>query len=275
MQSSIMSSKADFPFGNWLLCKPIDYDVRYKINPWMDITRTPNGGRALEQWTVLHHTLIRLGAWVSYIDQGTGLPDMVFTANGGLVLGKKVVLPRFRHPERQGEEPLFKQWFLEHGYDIYMPTSGAYEGEGDSLFAGNTLFCGYGFRSDLSVYSDISTFLALSKTVPVQLIDERFYHLDTCFAPLSESLALLFPGAVSAESKAAIENEIEVITVSESDALKFVCNTVVLGKTLVMPKGAKDTIASVNAKGFDVVEVELDEFIKAGGAAKCLSLRLS
>ena len=188
--------------------------------------------------------------------------------------GKKVALPRFRHPERQGEEPLFKQWFQEQGYQLFAPTSGAFEGEGDALFAGDILFGGHGFRSDEVVYGEIAPFLGASKTVSIKLIDERFYHLDTCFAPLNNSLALLFPSAVTDDSRARIEKELEVIPVSEADALKFVCNTVVLGKTLIMPIGAKDTIAKVKARGFEVVEVELGEFIKAGGAAKCLSLKL-
>ncbi len=269
-----MSNAASFPNGRWLLCRPIDYDVRYKINPWMDTTIVPDTVRAAKQWQLLHHTLLRLGAWVEYIEQGTNVPDMVFTANGGLVCGGDVVIPKFRHAERQPEEALFKTWFLERGYNAIELTSGAFEGEGDALFIGNILVGGYGFRTDEQIYDELKAKLTVSEIIKIHLVDPRFYHLDTCFCPLEGKTVLAFPDAFDAESKKTLAERFEVIAVPADDAARFVCNSVVLGKEVIMPAGCKETTAILEARGFNVHPVPLDEFIKAGGAAKCLSLKI-
>jgi N-dimethylarginine dimethylaminohydrolase len=267
-------SRSLFPHKRWLVCRPLDYDVRYKINPWMDLTRLPEKSLARKQWTALHHTLLRLGAWLEYVHHEDGVPDMVFTANAGLVRGSDVVLSRFRHKERQGEEVFFQRWFEEQGFRVLRVTAGAFEGEGDALFAGTRLFCGYGFRSDREAHEETASLLSVSDVVSVQLVDPRFYHLDTCFCPLTKDLALFYPGAFSAEGVRALERAIELIPVPDRDAERFVCNAVVLGKDVVLAAGCEATYSLLAARGFASSPVELSEFIKAGGAAKCLSLRL-
>ena len=131
-----------FPNKRWLVCKPQDYDVRYSINPWMNTSVTPELDRARCQWQSLHHHLLRLGAWLEYVPHADGVPDMVFTANAGLVRGDTVVLSSFRHKERQGEEPFYQAWFESNGYQVKRITTGSYEGEGDALFSGDNLYCG-------------------------------------------------------------------------------------------------------------------------------------
>jgi N-dimethylarginine dimethylaminohydrolase len=263
-----------FPHGRWLVCKPVDYDVRYKINPWMDPSRVPDKVKAIVQWNNLHHHLLRLGAWLEYVQHEDGLPDMVFTANAGLVVGKTVVLSRFRYAERKGEERFFREWFEDRGYTVVTVKSGDFEGEGDALFAGDTLFCGYGFRSDLSVCNELQALVDVKKIVAVKLVDPRFYHIDTCFCPLTPKLAMIYPGAFSPEDVEKLGREIELIRVPENDALQFVCNAVVLGKNVVVPAGCQETYDLLSQRGYTSYPVELSEFIKAGGAAKCLSLRL-
>jgi N-dimethylarginine dimethylaminohydrolase len=263
-----------FPHGRWLVCQPKDYDVRYKINPWMDPSRVPDKAQAAVQWNNLHHHLLRLGAWLEYVPHAEGLPDMVFTANAGLVRGENAVLSRFRYNERKGEERFFAEWFEQNGFTVHRVTKGDFEGEGDALFAGDTLFCGYSFRSDFAVYDEVSTILNVKECVVVELKDPRFYHLDTCFCPLTPSLALLYPGAFSEADVKKLEKHIELIRVPEADALQFVCNAVVLGTDIIVPAGCPATYAMLAQRGFVSYPVELSEFIKAGGAAKCLSLRL-
>jgi N-dimethylarginine dimethylaminohydrolase len=263
-----------FPYGRWLMCSPVFFDVKYEINPWMSVQRAPHSARAIEQWRTLHHTLIRLGAWVEYVEPDARCPDMVFTANAGLVLGKRVVLSSFRHAERQGEVPGFRSWFKGSGFETLELSSGTFEGEGDALFAGEKLFCGHGFRTAAGVFPEVAKLLGVKRTVECELIDPRFYHLDTCFCPLNPKQALIYPGAFSERSHAAMKSEIELFPVPESDAVKFACNAVVLGKQIVVPAGCTETGKTLASLGFTVFEVELSEFIKAGGAAKCLSLRL-
>jgi N-dimethylarginine dimethylaminohydrolase len=240
----------------------------------MDLTKLPEKTLASSQWRNLHHHLLRLGAWLEYVDHEDGVPDMVFTANAGLVCGRDVVLSRFRHKERQAEESYFRRWFERNEFNVLELDSGAFEGEGDALFAGSTLFCGYGFRSDLTAHERVAGLLSVEKMVAVELKDPRFYHLDTCFCPLTAEQALIFPGAFSKEGLAQLERSIELIPVPEKDAARFVCNAVVLDKDIVLAAGCADTYALLAHHGFTAHPVELSEFIKAGGAAKCLSLRL-
>lgn len=268
------SKKISPTHGRWLICRPKDYDVRYKINPWMDLSNVPDQALAVTQWSELEQQLLRCGAQIEYIEHADGQPDMVFTANGGLVRGQDVVRARFRHAERGGEERHFQTWFEANGFKVHELSSGSFEGEGDALFAGNKLFCGWGFRSDLAVYDQIGTILQVQEIIPVKLQDERFYHLDTCFCPLNNSLALIYPGAFSRKDLEILGRAIELIFVSDSDALHFVCNAVVLGKDIILPAGCPDTYALLTQRGFTSHPVELGEFIKAGGAAKCLSLKL-
>ncbi len=267
-------SSSLFPHGRWLVCKPKDYDVRYQINPWMDLTKTPQKEIAASQWMNLHHHILRLGGWLEYVEHADGWPDMVFTANAGLVRGREVVISKFRFKERAGEERYFKEWFLAAGYTVHELSSGAFEGEGDALFAGDTLFCGYGFRSDRSAHEEVASLLGVSKVVAVQLQDPRFYHLDTCFCPLTPKLALVHPGAFNAQDLATLEQSMELIRVPPEDAVHFVCNAVVLGTDVVLPAGCSTTYKALADRGFIAHPVPLGEFIKAGGAAKCLSLKL-
>lgn len=274
MSVIVQQRESLFPNKKWLVCRPIDYDVRYQINPWMDLSRVPEQHVAQQQWTHLHHTLLRLGAWLEYVHHEDGLPDMVFTANAGLVKGSTVVPSRFRHRERQGEEVHYKRWFEKFGLQVLSVTRGAFEGEGDALFAGAKLFCGYGFRSDRVAHEEVAKLLTVSDLIAVELVDPRFYHLDTCFCPLTENLAMFHPGAFSPEGRRELERSMELIEVPSDDAGRFVCNAVVLGKDVVLAAGCEKTYAMLAARGFTAHPVELSEFIKAGGAAKCLSLRL-
>lgn len=240
----------------------------------MDLTKTPQKEIAASQWMNLHHHILRLGGWLEYVEHADGWPDMVFTANAGLVRGRDAVISKFRFKERAGEERYFKEWFLAAGYTVHELSKGAFEGEGDALFAGDTLFCGYGFRSDRSAHEEVASLLGVKKVVAVQLQDPRFYHLDTCFCPLTPKLALVHPGAFNAQDLATLEQSIELIRVSPEDAVHFVCNAVVLGTDVVLPAGCSTTYKALAARGFTAHPVPLSEFIKAGGAAKCLSLKL-
>jgi len=240
----------------------------------MDLTKTPQKEIAASQWMNLHHHILRLGGWLEYVEHADGWPDMVFTANAGLVRGREVVISKFRFKERAGEERYFKEWFLAAGYTVHELSSGAFEGEGDALFAGDTLFCGYGFRSDRSAHEEVASLLGVSKVVAVQLQDPRFYHLDTCFCPLTPKLALVHPGAFNAQDLATLEQSMELIRVPPEDAVHFVCNAVVLGTDVVLPAGCSTTYKALADRGFIAHPVPLGEFIKAGGAAKCLSLKL-
>ena len=263
-----------------LMCPPDHYDVDYVINPWMEGNiHKSSRDRAVEQWQKLHQVLKDV-AIVDLVDPAKGWPDMVFTANAGLVLGSNVVLSRFFHKERQGEEPYFKAWFEENGFTVYeLPKDLPFEGAGDALFdrEGRWLWAGYGFRSELDSHPYIAKWLD-TEVVSLRLIDERFYHLDTCFCPLTGGYLLYYPPAFDSYSNRVIEMRIpeeKRIIVEEPDAVCFACNAVNVGSTIVMNQISDGLKNKLTKAGFNVTETPLSEFLKAGGAAKCLTLRVT
>jgi lysine-ketoglutarate reductase/saccharopine dehydrogenase-like protein (TIGR00300 family) len=265
---------------SFLMCAPDHYDVDYVINPWMEgnIHRSSRE-LAVEQWQGLYNILKRM-AVVDLVRPEKGWPDMVFTANAGLVLGGNVVLSRFFHKERQGEEPYFKAWFESQGYTVFeLPKELPFEGAGDALFdrEGRWLWAGYGFRSELDSHPYLAKWLDI-KVLSLHLIDNRFYHLDTCFCPLSGGYLLYYPGAFDAYSNRVIEMRVAAekrIAIDEADAVNFACNAVNIETTVVMNKASKSLQKRLADAGFQVVETPLTEFLKAGGAAKCLTLRVT
>ena len=263
-----------------LMCAPDHYDVDYVINPWMEGNiHKSSQDKAAEQWSKLNFVLNDI-AKVDLVQGQQGVPDMVFTANAGLVLGDNVVLSRFYHPERQGEEPHFKKWFEDNGFNVFeLPKDLPFEGAGDALLdrEGRWLWAGYGFRSELDSHPYLAKWLDI-EVLSLRLIDDRFYHLDTCFCPLTGGYLLYYPAAFDSYSNHIIEKRVpesKRIAIAEADAINFACNTVNVGNKVVMNKASSGLKQQLNDCGFEVIETPLTEFLKAGGAAKCLTLRLN
>jgi lysine-ketoglutarate reductase/saccharopine dehydrogenase-like protein (TIGR00300 family) len=263
-----------------LMCAPQHYDVDYAINPWMEgnIHRSSRE-LAQTQWQQLYEVL-KTHATIELVEPQRGWPDMVFTANAGLVLGQTVVLSRFFHPERQGEEPYFHQWFESQGYKVHqLPKSLPFEGAGDALLdrAGRWLWAGYGFRSELDSHPYLAKWLDV-EVLSLRLVDRRFYHLDTCFCPLTDGYLLYYPAAFDTYSNRLIELRVPAekrIPITEADAVTFACNTVNIERLVVMNQASDKLQQSLRERGFTVIETPLTEFLKAGGAAKCLTLRIT
>jgi lysine-ketoglutarate reductase/saccharopine dehydrogenase-like protein (TIGR00300 family) len=265
---------------SFLMCSPTHYDVDYVINPWMEGNiHKSSRDRAVEQWEKLYRVL-KDNAIVDLVEPAKGWPDMVFTANAGLVLGKNVVLSRFFHKERQGEEPYFKDWFENNGYTVYeLPKDLPFEGAGDALLdrEGRWLWAGYGFRSELDSHPYLAKWLDI-EVLSLRLIDNRFYHLDTCFCPLNGGYLLYYPAAFDAYSNRLIEMRVPAekrIAIEETDAVNFACNAVNINSIVVMNKTGDRLKQRLADEGFQVIETPLTEFLKAGGAAKCLTLRVT
>jgi N-dimethylarginine dimethylaminohydrolase len=260
-----------------LVCPPDHYRIDYEINPWMDRTRAADPERAREQWNGLMQILEGVGAELERIRPEPGLPDMVFTANAGVVVKGIAVPSRFRHPERQGEEAFFEKWFRQQGFDVHRLDPGLYfEGAGDLLGVPAVWLGGYRQRSDVRVYARLSE-LFQREIIPVELVDPRWYHLDTCFCPLSGGEALYYPPAFDRYAQAVITDRLPEgrrLAVPERDALRFSCNAVCIGRHVVLPAGCDDTAALLREAGYQPHPVPLDEFMKAGGSAKCLTLAL-
>lgn len=260
------------------MCEPLHFTIAYEINPWMRRSNAVEGPRALAQWHALHDILVRLGVEVDLVAQRIEVPDMTFTANAGIVLGRRFIPANFRYPERQAEEQYFIEWFAERGYridEIHPPHY--WEGEGDVLAAPGdpSIVCaGYRFRTERSALDHIEAELGVP-VVRLELADPRFYHLDTCLCPLGDGRALFYPAAFSEESRAILARTFDdLVAVPEEDALRFACNALVIDERVVLNTECAATEDALRSRGFAVHTAPTDEFIKAGGSVKCLVLQL-
>ena len=265
---------------HFLMCAPRHFEVAYVINPWMEgnIARGSNPVAA-SQWKDLL-ALLRRFAEVDCISAERGVPDLVFTANAGLVLDRQVLLSAFRHAERRPEEAYFAHWFSTHGYEVLsLPADVYFEGAGDALFDRRLplLWMGHGHRSDVAA-ADVIARLFNIEVVPLQLVNPRFYHLDTCLCPLDGGALLYYPAAfdqASQERIAALVPPELRIAVEAEDAAAFACNAVNCGRNVIMNQASDALSRTLAAHGYLLYQTPLSEFMKAGGSAKCLTLKLS
>ncbi len=265
-----------------LMCEPTHFGVEYVINPWMQgQVGHASASRARSQWQTLR-SMIEEVAEVELIPPGPGLPDMCFTANGGMVFGTRFVPARFRVGQRAPESDLHRAWFAERGYEIVeLAGAHAFEGEGDALWwpgpeSPPLLFAGYGVRSDLEAHRDLAFAIGLD-VVSLRLVDERFYHLDTCFVPLPRGRLMYFPAAFDSATLEEIETRRDPedrLEIDTEDAMRFACNAVRIGDTMIMNHASERLRTRLAAWGYRTRTTPLDEFLKAGGAAKCLTLLL-
>ncbi len=281
----------------YLMCPPRHFGVLYEINPWMQREVTVDADRARTQWEALVATLRSAGAEVETMDPHPEVPDLVFTANAGLVNAHgtgsvwgsgtaaddspgQFVPSHFRHPERQPETPVNAAWFDERGWHVdRLPDDLDHEGAGDALpftvEGGHTvLLSGYSFRSDATAATELSAMLGCPVR-PVQLVDPRLYHLDLTFCPLDGRRAIIAPLGWDAYGRKVVEALVpEPLVLTDDEALSFCANSVVVDRTIVMPSTPPRVGHQLEAWGFEVVECRVDEFLKAGGGCRCLTLAL-
>jgi N-dimethylarginine dimethylaminohydrolase len=257
------------------MCRPDHYGIEYEINPWMNRQRQADRILALAQWQALVDLLAGLGAQIELIEPVAGLPDLVFTANAGLIFHQRAILSHFRPRQRQGEEEVFAAWFAAHGFEVVrLPPGHFFEGAGDALFCGETLFAGYRIRSDIGSGQWLGRELGC-EVLPVELVNPYYYHLDTCFCPLAPGEAIWYPPAFDEYGQRVITQFIpRLIAVADEEARAFACNAVVVGRHVVTNTGCPRLHEELARHGYTPHQTPLGEFVKAGGSAKCLTLRL-
>lgn len=270
----------------FLMTDPSCFDVSYQINPWMrpDAWTAAQAKAARAASAGLRRALEAAGAHVETIGAVRGLPDLVFPANAAVVLDGRVLLARFRHPERQGEEPVYRGVFQRlkaRGLVdtlVDLPEGLFHEGAGDAIWdAERRLFwCGYGPRSSKGSVSVIRRTFG-HETVALELATEQFYHLDTCFCPLSGGEVLYYPPAFTPLALSTIRAQVPEafrIEASDEEAAAFCVNAVNLDTRMLMARAPDSLKAKLQARGYSLAEVDLDPFILSGGAAYCMTLRL-
>lgn len=252
---------------------PAFFAVAYAINPWMDVTAPVDVQVAQAQWEHLHQTYLRLGHSVDLIEPISGLPDMVYTANGGFIAHDIAVVARFRFPERAGESRAYASWMSSVGYRP-VTTRHVNEGQGDLLMVGERVLAGYGFRTDQRAHAEIAAVLGLP-VVSLELVDPRFYHLDTALAVLDDHTIAYYPPAFSTAAQEQLSALFpDAIVVGSADAFVFGLNAVSDGLNVVLPVAAMGFAAQLRAAGFEPVGVDLSELLKGGGSVKCCTLEI-
>jgi N-dimethylarginine dimethylaminohydrolase len=264
----------------YLMCPPRHFGVLYEINPWMSREVSVDPERALAEWEGLVATLESAGAEVVVMEPEADVPDLVFTANAGVVNGGQFVPSHFRHPERRPETPINAAWFAKRGWRVdHLPADLDHEGAGDGLpFTpedGRTvLLSGYSFRSDAGAATELSSLLACPVR-PIQLVDPRLYHVDLTFCPLDARHAIVAPLGWDAYGRKVVEALVpEPLVLTDDETLSFCANSVVVGTTIVMPAVPPRVGRQLEAWGFTVVQCQVGEFLKAGGGCRCLTLAL-
>lgn len=255
------------------MCPPTFFSIAYEINPWMNLQNPVDSQRAKEQWQQLRDTYLRLGWQVDEMDPDPRLPDMVFTANGGLVIDDRAMVANFRHPDRQGETALFTQYFKQQNFQVACPRYN-FEGEGDGLLWGDYLLLGYPWRSDKAAHAEVGDYFQ-KEVLSLQLTSAYFYHLDTCLTPLDNRVLALYPPAFTKESLELLNKRADKVIVAErKDALAYGLNACSYRDDIVIPQEAVGLIEAYKKTGRRVWPIPMTEFKKSGGGVKCLTLEI-
>ena len=266
--------------NNWgrryLMCPPDHFTVEYAINPWMTPDDPADPVLAMKQWSELVTTIEDAGGAVETIAGHETLPDMVFTANLGVVSDGTFVLAAMRHPERTKEPELAGYWAAGRGFDVQsIPASaGSFEGMGDALPFRSGFIAGFGPRSVPGAWEALSEQTGWAITA-LELPDDRFYHIDLVFSPLNDRQALIAPIGLTDDALATIVSLVaEPILLTDEEAAQFSANSIVVDNTVIMPACSERLRGLIEEAGFDVAVVNVSEFLKAGGAVRCLTLPL-
>jgi N-dimethylarginine dimethylaminohydrolase len=258
---------------HYAMTAPTFFAVEYAINPWMDTSTTVDTHVAMNQWETLRQTYKELGHTVELVEPVAGLPDMVYAANGGLLVNDKAVVARFAYPQRTGESAAYAEWMARHGYHP-AETRHVNEGQGDLLVVGSIVLAGYGFRTERRAHDEIAALVGMP-VVSLELVDRRFYHLDTALAVLDDTTIAYYPPAFSVEARAQLlELFPDAIEVLSADADVLGLNAVSDGLNVVLPAAATDFAEQLRAAGFRPIGVDLSELLKGGGSVKCCTLEV-
>lgn len=257
----------------YVMTAPTFFAVDYVINPWMDTSTPVDAVLALQQWEALRAAYLALGHTVDLVDPVAGLPDMVYAANGGLIVNDRAVVARFAHRERAGESVAYAAWMEVNDYPPAQ-TRHINEGQGDLLVVGSMILAGYGFRTDRRAHDEIAAQVGMP-VVSLELVDPRFYHLDTALAVLDEDTVAYYPPAFAEHTRTTLNRLFpDAIEVASADAYVLGLNAVSDGRNVVLPAAATGFAEQLRAAGFHPIGVDLSELLKGGGSVKCCTLEV-
>ena len=269
----------------YLMCRPEHFTVSYTINPWMVPANPTDTALAVRQWQDLYDTYIELGHEVELIDPVDGLPDMVYTANGGFLIDGIAYGPKFRFQERAGEEGPFIEWFRANGFDTRVPAE-VNEGEGDFLLVGDTILAGTGLplhrRQPPRDRRGLRPRGRHAHADRPPVLPPRHRHRGArpgrgrrrTAAP-SAPTSPTCPAAFDAASQAILaERYPDAIHVSDEDGAVFGLNSSSDGRNVIISPRAKGFERQLRERGYNPVLVDLSELLLGGGGIKCCTLEL-
>jgi N-dimethylarginine dimethylaminohydrolase len=272
------------PWGyRYVAVAPTQYRVDYRINPFMDLAVQPDPALARDQWRTLVAAIEAAGGTVEVLDQRADAPDMVYAMNLGLGVElptadgvrHHVALSHMRYPQRRMETGSAQQWFSSRGFStsyVGRDGVGAHFEAGDAFAFGGDLLVGYGPRTDELGLKHLAVELGV-RVRGLRITHPGLYHLDLAFCPVDATRALVCPAAFDEPSREALLALVpEPLVLTEEEALStFAANSVVVGRTVIMP-GCSDRVrARLEEWGFEVVVVDVSEFHKGGGSIRCLT----
>ncbi|AQT78778.1 N-dimethylarginine dimethylaminohydrolase [Mycolicibacterium litorale] len=258
---------------HYAMTPPTFFTVDYAINPWMDTSTPVDVELAVAQWENLRDTYRSLGHTVDLVDPVPGLPDMVYAANAGLIINGTAIVARFKHAERHGESAAYAAWMGLRGHQP-VATHHINEGQGDLLVVGAMILAGTGFRTDPHAHAEVAEITGMP-VISLELVDPRFYHLDTALTVLDDATIAYYPPAFTDDSRRRLRELFpDAIEVSSADAYVLGLNAVSDGKHVVHPAQAGGFADQLHRAGFDPIGVDLSELLKGGGSVKCCTLEV-
>ncbi len=258
---------------HFFLTRPSQFQIEYSINKWMDPNNQVDSTRAQQQWDALRQVYLKLGAKVEIFEPSDGWPDSVFTGDSIFLYGKQAIASRFRFDQRAGEvEPMVKR-FEARGYTVHrLPEGVRFEGNGEAVLWNGRVIAGYGVRSDKPALDFMTKTLSI-EVVPIR-VKSPHYHVDTIICPLNEETLAYVPSAMSDDSQERVKAlGAKLIEIGRDEARLLACNSMAIGGNVILStKNAPKFHDALSKAGFDVMPLDMGEFAKSGGGAKCLTL---
>jgi N-dimethylarginine dimethylaminohydrolase len=261
------------------MVEPRHFRVDYAINPYMDLAAQPDPVATRDQWDAIAAAIGAAGGTVDVLAQRSDAPDMVYSMNLGLAFvggptDRLAVLSHMRFPERRMETESAAGWFADRGYTLHTIGSqgvGAHFEAGDAFAWRGELVVGHGPRTERLALKHLAN--ELDVTVRgVQITHPGMYHLDLAFCPLDGTRAMVCPDAFDAASARLLLDLVpDPLVLTEAEAMTFCANSIVVGRTVIMPACPDRVRAQLEAWDFEVVVVGVSEFLKGGGAIRCLT----
>jgi N-dimethylarginine dimethylaminohydrolase len=257
------------------MVRPDHFRIDYVINPYMSTHDQPDPELTLRQWESLRQAIIDAGGEVQVLPQRPDSPDMVYAMNLGLVvLPHRVALSHMRFEPRRKESLTAAEWFTGHGFELSRTGGdgiGPHFESGDAFAFGDSLVVGYGPRTEADALKHLATEWDI-RVRGLRIVHEGMYHLDLPFCPIDSTHALVYPPAFDAASQAELEGIVpEPIVLTDEEAFAFSGNSLVVDDTVIMPACSPRLRQILTGLGLRIVVLDLSEFHKGGGSARCLT----